>query len=188
VLVTEMRDRMLRARSLMLGMALVFLGCASASDGEVRGPVVASLTSVRAPQAPAVEKSASAIQTASASQKTSAVPISPAAADDEAEADLVESGVMSEPQRAIMQGVGRCLERALRKEPGPGGSLALGVTVDGEGTVTDVELGPGYPASAKPCVEARVKSVRFAREPNGGIRHYRYPINEQPSDDEVDGE
>lgn len=182
---------MVRARFLMLATAVGFFACASASDGEVHGSLVASPTGVSAPQAPAVEKSASAIQTASApraapsaSQQTSAAAISPAPSDDdEPEADLVESGVMSDPQRAIMQGVGRCLERALRRGPGPGGSLALAVTVDAEGSVTQLEMGPGYPASARPCVEARVKSVRFPKEPAGGIRYYRYPINEQPADD-----
>jgi hypothetical protein len=182
---------MLRAHSLMLGVALVFLGCASASDGEVNGSLVASPTSGLALQAPAEEKSASALQTpstpraaASANQQASAAaPPQAPSDDDEPDADLAESGVMSEPHRAIMQGVGRCIERALRRGPGPGGSLAIAVTVDGEGAVTQVELGPGYPASAKPCVEARVKSVRFPKEPNGGIRYYRYPINEQPADD-----
>lgn len=95
---------------------------------------------------------------------------------------------MSDPQRAIMRGVGRCFERALRNGPGPGGSLAIAVTVDAEGAVTQVEMGPGYPASARTCVEARVKSVRFPKEPAGGIRYYRYPISEHPAGDDEESE
>ncbi len=177
---------MLVARPLMLAAAVVrFLGCAAASDAEQQRPLVTSPTRVMTQQAPAVEKSAAPVQTASAPPITSAARPPPASAvdDDEPEADLVASGVMSDPQRAIMEGVGRCLERALRRGPGPGGSLALGVTVDVEGAVTALEMGPGYPASARPCVEARVKSVRFPKEPGGGIRYYRYPINEQPADE-----
>ena len=73
--------------------------------------------------------------------------------------------------------------RVARERRRARGSLALAVTVDGEGAVTKVELGPGYPASARTCVEARVKSVRFPKEPNAGIGYYRYPINEQPEAD-----
>ncbi len=92
------------------------------------------------------------------------------------------SGSFSEPQRLVMKAAGLCLERALRHGPGPGGSLALDVTVDPDGAVTKVVMGPGYPASARPCVESRIKAIHFPEEKSGGTRFFRYPINEQPAE------
>ena len=178
------------ARSWLCSMVVGFLGCASAPAVEPDPPLVTTPTSPTALQAPAVEKSATPIPSASApppiaSVAPPAVVPGPSSSDDddEGEPDIVESGSLSEPQRAIMRGVGRCLERALRRGPGPGGSLALGVSVDADGAVTQLEMGPGYPPAARSCVEASVKNVRFPKEPGAGIRYYRYPINEAPADD-----
>jgi len=165
----------------------VIFGCVSADVGEAARSPALNVGVDSTSQIPAEQKSPLGAPKQTSGGELASPPPSPSSPaptdDDEADADIVESGTMSDAQRTIMRGVGRCLERALRQGPGPGGSLAIGVTVDGDGNVTQVELGPGYPPSARSCTEARVKSVHFPKETNAGIRFYRYPVNELPAND-----
>jgi len=147
----------------------------------VAARATAPATAVAPTPGPSSGPAATSATLAPAASSPAAALTAPSDPEDE-DAEVVESGSFSEPQRLVMKAVGLCLERALRHGPGPGGSLALDLTVESDGTVAKVVMGPGYPAAARPCVEARLKALRYPEEASGGTRFFRYPINEQPGE------
>lgn len=95
---------------------------------------------------------------------------------------MVASGPMSDTQRAVMTAAGVCIKKGLDGGDTSTGSLAIELSVDDAGKVSNVDLGPGYGPRAKSCLEPRLKQVRYPAQPNGGIRVVRYPIDELEDD------